>query len=661
MNSATSVRRQESAEPLWTPSPDAVRRTQMFAFAQETGFVTSDGEVDYRALHAWSIGSPREFWSAAWDWLGVIGERGERIYEPADRFWKARFFPDARLNFAENLLRRSGSEPAVVFEGEDKVRERLSFDELRAKVSRLQRALRDAGIGAGDRVAAVLPNIPEALAIMLAASSIGAVWCSVSPDFGARGVVDRLAQIEPKILFVCDSYWYAGKQHATLPKLADILAGLPTLLATILVPYAGGAPELLASFPSVRRLDRFVGGHAEGPLTFERLPFDHPVSIMFSSGTTGVPKCIVHRAGGVLIQQMKEQKLHFDVQVGDRVFYFSTLSWTMWNWHTAALASGATLLMYDGSPFHPSSLALFEFAERERMTHFGTSAKFIETLRKSGVSPAVHFDLSSVRSVCSTGAPLSEEGYRYVYQHIGADVHLNVFSGGTDIAISFAVGNPTGPLYAGEMQGPALAMDVQVWDADGRRVVGEKGELVCCLPFPSMPLCFWNDTSDRRFESTYFTRFPGVWWHGDFAEETSHGGLIIHGRSDATLNPGGVRIGTAEIYAPLEPIDEIVESLAVGQQFDGDVRIVLFLRLRPGLRLDADLSDRVRRAIRSGATSRHVPARIVAVDDLPRTKNGKIAELAVRDVIHGRKLTNAEALANPECLDAFRDLPELRE
>lgn len=647
-------------DPLWTPTPDAARGTAMFRFAEAVGCVSDTGTVDYRALHGWSVSSPAEFWSQTWDRLGVIGTKGDRIYVPAEQFWKARYFPDAQLNYAENLLRGTGSGHAVVFQGEDKERQRLSHDELRARVSRLQQALRQAGIGIGDRVAGVLPNIPDALAIMLAATSIGAVWCSVSPDFGAPGVVDRLAQIEPRLLFICDSYWYAGKQHPTAAKLADILDGLPTVSACVVVPYAGGAPALVAEFDAVRSLDDFISPHAPGPLVFEQLPFDHPVYILFSSGTTGVPKCIIHCAGGVLIQQMKEQQFHCDIRQGDRVFYYSTLSWIMWNWHIATLASGATLLMYDGSPFYPSNEVLFEFAARERMTLFGTSAKFIESLQKAGLSPRKKFDLSALRSVCSTGSPLSDQGYAFVYEHIGADVFLNAFSGGTEVAACFAVGNPTAPIYRGEMQGGALGMDVQVWNAVGDRVLGERGELVCCNPFPSMPLGFWNDKDDRRFSAAYFEKFPGVWWHGDFAEETAHAGIIIHGRSDATLNPGGVRIGTAEIYRQIEPIDDILEALVVGQSFDDDVRVVLFVRLRPPGRLDIALVDRIKKAIRSGATPRHVPARIVAVADLPRTRNGKIAEMAVREVIHGRPVPNVEALANPECLALFRDIPELR-
>lgn len=647
--------------PLWTPSTQAVRRSEMFKLAEVAGCISAEGGVDYARLHEWSINSPGEFWGLMWDRLGVIGTKGERIYEPGGRFWTARFFPDARLNYAENLLRRTGPGDAVVFQGEDKDRQRLSFDELRTRVSRLQKGLREAGIGVGDRVAAVLPNIPDALAIMLAATSIGAVWCSVSPDFGAPGVIDRLAQIEAKLLFVCDSYWYAGKQHPTRPKLAAILAGLPTVSMCVVVPYAGGASGLIAEFGNCVLLSDFTAKHAPGIPGFERLPFDHPVYILFSSGTTGAPKCIVHRAGGVLIQQMKEHQLHCDIRPGDRVFYFSTLSWTMWNWHIAALATGATLLMYDGSPFYPSDLVLFDFASRESMSFFGTSAKFIETLRKSSVHPRGEFDLSTVRSVASTGAPLSEQGYAFVFECIKADVHLNSFSGGTDIASCFTVGNPALPVHAGEMQGPGLGMDVQVWDAQGHRVVGRPGELVCCRPFPAMPLGFWNDDDGKRLSATYFETFPDVWWHGDFAEETVRGGMIIHGRSDATLNPGGVRIGTAEIYGQLESIDEIVEALAVGQQLDDDVRVVLFVRLRSGHRVDTALADRIKSAIRSGTTARHVPTRIVAVADLPRTKNGKIAEMAVREIIHGRPVPNLEALANPECLELFRDIPEVRD
>ncbi len=647
--------------PLWTPSPDRVAATRMTAFKGFLGERHGVPLPDYDALHAFSLARRDEFWSAVWDFCGVVGEKGSAVTADPEAMPGARFFPGARLNFAENLLRSTGADDALVFRGEDKVERRMSWDELRDLVSRLQQALVGLGVKPGDRVAAMLPNMPEAIAAMLAATSLGAIWSSCSPDFGERGVLDRFGQIEPKVLFACDGYWYAGKRIDVAEKLKTIAGRLPSLEGVVVVPYLGTAPEVASGIAQAMDLDAFISGYEAGELRFERLPFDHPLYILFSSGTTGVPKCIAHCAGGVLLQHLKEHQLHCDVRPGDRVFYFTTLGWMMWNWLVTGLASGATLLLYDGSPFHPDARAVFDYAEAERMTLFGTSAKYIDAVKKSGLVPRETHDLSSIRLITSTGSPLAAESFDFVYEAIKPDVHLASISGGTDIAACFVLGNPLKPVWRGEIQSPGLGMAVDVWDEEGRPCApGVKGELVCVVPFPSMPVMFWNDPDGDKYRGAYFERFPGVWCHGDFAEWTQHGGMIIHGRSDATLNPGGVRIGTAEIYAQVEQMPEIVEAIAIGQDWEGDVRIVLFVRLAEGAALDDDLVARVRRRIREGASPRHVPARIVAVTDIPRTKSGKITELAVRDMVHGREVKNREALANPEALELYRDLPALR-
>jgi acetoacetyl-CoA synthetase len=535
----------------------------------------------------------------------------------------------------------------------------MSRDELEALVSRLQQAMRRAGIGIGDRVAAMMPNMPETIAIMLAAASLGATFSSCSPDFGERGVLDRFGQIAPKLFFACDGYWYSGKPIDISAKLRPIAAALTSAAEAVIVPYLGHAETVARDVPRGTTLETFLEGCTPAPLSFERLPFDHPLYILFSSGTTGAPKCIVHGAGGTLLQHLKEHRLHCSLAADDKLFYFTTCGWMMWNWLVSGLASGATLLLYDGSPFHPDGNVLFDYAEEEGMTIFGTSAKFIDAVRKAGLRPRETHDLSRVRMMTSTGSPLAAENFDFVYQAIKPDIHLASISGGTDIVSCFVLGIPTKPVWRGEIQGPGLGLAVDVFDEAGRPVKGEKGELVCKAPFPCMPVMFWNDPGGAKYSAAYFERFPGVWAHGDFAEWTAHGGIIIHGRSDATLNPGGVRIGTAEIYAQVEGMPEVVEALAIGQDFDNDVRIVLFVRLAAGLTLTDELVAAIKAKIRAGASPRHVPAKIVAVADIPRTKSGKITELAVRDMVHGREVKNKEALANPEALELFKDLIEL--
>jgi len=645
--------------PLWSPTPERVAGSAMTAFMKRAREASGREIVDYDALHAWSIDDREAFWPLVWEFGGVIGERGDRVLVDGERMPGARFFPDARLNFAENLLRKTGPDDALVFRGEDKVSRRLSWDELQTLVSRIQRLFLDSGLKAGDRVAAMMPNMPETIACMLAATSIGAIWSSCSPDFGEQGVLDRFGQIEPTIFISADGYWYAGKRIEVGTKIAAVLEKMSTVRAAFIVDYLGEADAVAAGIDRAQALDAAIAPIKPGPIQYERLPFDHPLYILFSSGTTGIPKCIVHSAGGILLQHLKEHRLHAGIGEGDRFFYFTTCGWMMWNWLVTGLASGATLLLYDGSPFHPDGNAIFDFADAEHMTYFGTSAKFIDSVRKAELRPIETHDLSSVRVISSTGSPLAPEGFRFVYEGIKADVHLASISGGTDIAACFVLGIPTKPVWVGEIQGPGLGMATDVWDDDGKPVTGEKGELVCTRAFPSMPIMFWNDSDGAKYRSAYFERFDNIWCHGDFAEWTDHRGMIIYGRSDATLNPGGVRIGTAEIYNQVEQLDEVVEAICIGQNWDDDVRVVLFVRLAEGAMLDEALEKKIRTKIRTGATPRHVPARIVAVNDIPRTKSGKITELAVRDVVHGRAVKNKEALANPEALELFRDLPQL--
>ena len=642
--------------PLWQPSAARRNGTLLARFMAQVRRDHGIEAADYAALHSWSVKESEQFWQSLWDFGGVIAEtQGHTVLRDADRMPGAAFFPDAKLNFAENLLRRRDDAPAIFFRGENGTRRTLGFNDLYDLVSRLRQAMIAAGIGKGDRVAAILPNMPEAVACMLAAASIGAVWSSCSPDFGHQGVLDRFGQIEPKMLIGIDRYFYNGREFDCREKIAAIRADLPSVEQTVILPYDPDDP-----LEADEALAGFIAPYTAAGIDFPQLPFNHPLYILFSSGTTGVPKCIVHGAGGTLLQHLKEHLLQADTRRNDRVFYFTTLGWMMWNWLVSSLAAEAALVLYDGAPFHPDGNILFDFADEAAITHFGTSAKFIDAAKKAGVRPAATHDLSSVRTILSTGSPLAPESFDYVYRDIKQDVCLSSISGGTDIVGCFAAGNPVGPVWRGELQAPCLGMDVAVFDPDGKALSAEKGELVCRNAFPSMPVGFWNDPGDARFRAAYFERFPGVWHHGDWAEITPHGGLVIYGRSDATLNPGGVRIGTAEIYRQVEQLSEIEEAIAVGQDMpDGDVRIILFVRMRGDAVLDDRLRDTIRARIRSGASPRHVPSVILDVPDIPRTKSGKITELAVRDVIHGRAVGNKEALANPEALDHFLGRDEL--
>jgi acetoacetyl-CoA synthetase len=646
---------------LWRPSPERIEAANLTRFITCVNARRGTQLRDYDDLYAWSVSAPEAFWSELARFADVRAEWGSGpVIEQPGRMPGARFFPAARLNFAANLLKFTDEQPALVFRNERGERRSLSYHELAAEVARIAAGLTAAGVVAGDRVAGFMPNLPETTIAMLAAASLGAIWSSCSPDFGVRGVLDRFGQIKPTVLFTADGYFYAGKRLDSLAPMAQVLAELPGLTRVVVVPYTGAPPLLATLGAAAARATLWQEfGRNDAPLSFALQPFNHPLYILYSSGTTGVPKCIVHGAGGTLLQHQKEHLLHTDLKRSDRLFYFTTCGWMMWNWLMSALACGATLVLYDGSPFHPDPGALWRLAEEERITVFGTSAKYLASLQKSEFVPRTAVDLRSLRTLLSTGSPLQPEGFDYVYRQVKSDLQLASISGGTDIVSCFALGCPLRPVYRGEIQCRGLGMAVDIFDDDGRALRGERGELVCTAPFPSMPVGFWNDADGARYRAAYFERFPGVWHHGDYAALTAHDGLIIYGRSDAVLNPGGVRIGTAEIYSAVESLPQIAEALAVGQDWNGDVRVVLFVRLKPGTVLDDALKKALRDTIRGNTTARHVPAKIIAVPDLPRTLSGKLTELAVRNVIHGLPVKNVDALANPQALEHFRDLSEL--
>jgi len=650
-------------KPLWQPSPARIANANLTAFFKEARSRWNVPGSDYDDFHQWSVSKPEQFWQSVWSFCEVIGEMGEGPFlVDGNKMPGARWFPNATLNYAENLLRRRDRSPAIVFWSEDRLKSTVTYAELYSEVSRLAQALKAMGVKPGDRVAGYMPNVPGTVIAMLAAASIGAVWSSCSPDFGVQGVLDRFGQIEPKILFAADGYFYNGKTVDILPRLGQIMEGLPSVEKLVIVPYTQPRPKLGGLARAVNVHDVMAPFRAH-EIEFARLPFNHPLFIMYSSGTTGVPKCIVHGAGGTLIQHLKEHQLHTDIKPGDRLFYFTTCGWMMWNWLVSSLASRATILLYDGSPLIQGGRILFDYADAAHATIFGTSAKFIDGAAKSGLRPRQTHRLTKMRTLMSTGSPLVPEGFDYVYNEIKKDIHLISMSGGTDLISSFVIGNPLGPVWRGEIQCRGLGMNVEVFSDEGKPIHGEKGELVCTRPFPSMPVGFGNDPDGAKYRAAYFEKFPGVWCHGDWIEQTAHDGFIIYGRSDAVLNPGGVRIGTAEIYRQVERLDEVVESLVISQDWPPsrptDVRVVLFVRLRDGMTLDSALVDKIKRHIRDNATPRHVPARVVQVPDIPRTKSGKIVELAVRNVVHGRPVKNQEALANPEALAHYGNRPEL--
>ena len=638
---------------VWTPSQDQILNSNLKKFTEFVEENTGKHFKSYDELHHFSISNP-EFWRFIIEFCKVEGEWNGPIYE-GENIFSAKWFPQSKLNFAENMLKNRSDNEALIFRCEDRISKTLSFAELYNQVSKTAQHLKELGVTKGDRVAGFLPNFAGSIVAMLATASVGAIWSSCSPDFGEQGVIDRFGQIEPKVLFCVDGYFYNGKTHNCLDKIKSFTARLPSLKQVVIFDYASLSNIVINNSISYQEI---LENYEAIEIGFERVGFDHPLYIMYSSGTTGVPKCIVHGHGGTLVQHLKEHQLQTNISSGDRVFYFTTCSWMMWNWLVSALGTGATIMLYDGSPTYPDNTVLWQFADEEEFSHFGTSAKYIETLMKDDVNPSAIFKLSNLKVICSTGSPLSAECYDYIYNNVGY-VHLASISGGTDIVSCFVLGVPNIPVRRGEIQGAGLGMAVEIWDDSGRVNRGERGELVCTKPFPSRPVKFWNDIDGKKYHAAYFDRFEGVWAHGDFAEQTPDGGYIIYGRSDATLNPGGVRIGTAEIYRQVDRVKEVLESIVIGQIWESDTRIVLFVKLREGINLTETLADTIKKLIKNNCTSRHVPSKILQVEDIPRTKSGKIVEIPVRDIVHGREVKNKEALANPEALEYFKDRPEL--
>jgi acetoacetyl-CoA synthetase len=637
--------------PIWVPSPQRVEESVLTRFTGRASEMAGYDLTRYGDLHRWSVDNPGAFWSLLWDFADVIGDRGGQALQAVDSMWQAQFFPDATLNFAQNCLAGDQGSVAIIWSSEEGETRSVTRHELKNLVARFQKVLLVEGIGPGDKVAALATNRIETIAAMLACAATGAVWVGCAPEFGVPAILDRFRQAAPKLMLAVDSYTYGGKRFSTVEKLRSVTEALPGLRRLILIGQAADQLDNCMTF------DVATGAPDDLEPTFIPLPFDHPLCVLFSSGTTGKPKAIVHRAGGVLLQHIKEHQLHCDIKPGDRIFQYSTISWMMWNWQISALASGATLLVWDGAPMMPSADTLLDFTTQHAVTHFGTSAGYLDALRKAGCHPRSAHDLSTLRCITSTGSPLSVEGFRYVYQSIASDVHLASISGGTDILSCFVLGNPNAPVFAGEIQALGLGMAVEILDAGGLPAV--RGDLTCTKPFPSMPLGFLDDDGGQRYCATYFEHFHGIWHHGDDASFTQNDGIVIHGRSDATLNPGGVRIGTAEVYSPLAAMPEILEAACIGQNWHGDIRLVLFVRLAEGVALTADLMERIRHRLRSQASPRHVPARIIAVPDLPKTLSGKISEIAIAHTVNGRELGNVDALSNPICLSLFQSLNEL--
>ncbi len=645
---------------LWSPSPERVANANMTRFMEFVNRRHSRRFGSYDELYRWSIENIPDFWADMWEFGGITASRRfDSVVDDLTKMPGAAWFSGARLNFAQNLLRYRDDRTALVFRGEESDVVRISYSELYSRTAGLARALREVGVGPGDRVAGYLPNTPETVIAMLAATSIGAVWSSCSPDFGTRGVLDRFGQIRPKVLFTADGYRYNGRRIDSLARVRAIVAEIPDIRRIVVVPFLDPGPDI-AGLPDAVMYDDFAPRQSGLELDCEQLPAGHPVYIMYSSGTTGPPKCMVQSVGGILVNHLKELILHTDLKREDTIFYFTTCGWMMWNWLVSSLACGATVLLYDGAPLYPEPGALWRIAEEEGITIFGTSARYLAIQEKQGVRPGRDFDLAPLRTILSTGSPLSPESFRYVYREIKRDVQLASISGGTDLNGCFALGNPLGPVHEGELQCRGLGMKVEAFDPEGRPVINQKGELVCTAPFPSMPIHFWDDPDGAKYRKAYFNVYPGVWAHGDYILITGTGGVIIYGRSDATLNPGGVRIGTTEIYRLLETMPEIADSLAVGQRWEDDERVILFVKMAAGKELTAKLEERVRLTIREGISPRHVPAKVIQVADIPYTINMKKVELAVRNVIHGEPVLNREALANPEALELYRDLEELR-
>ena len=647
------------AKLLWKPSEERKENSNMYRFMQTVNSKYGQNFTDYDGLYQWSVDNIGDFWAAMWDFAQIkASKKYDEVIDDPEKMPGAKWFEGSLLNFAENLLRFRNDNTALIFRGEDSVRRTLTYNELYDEVSKVAASLKKLDIKPGDRIVGFIPNMPEAIIAMLAATSLGATWSSCSPDFGIKGVLDRFGQTEPRVLFTADGYFFKGKTIDSLDRIAGIIKELPSIEKIVVVPYTKEQPDC-SNLPNAVLYDDFKAKKAE-EIEFVQLPFSHPVYIMYSSGTTGLPKCMVQSAGGVLINQMKELLLHTDLKEKETIFYFTTCGWMMWNWLTTSLSVGATLVLYDGNPFHPGPDALWKMAEEEKIDIFGTSAGYIAALKGAGVKPGKAFDLSSMKSLLSTGSPLSKEDFEFIYDEIKGDLQLSSISGGSDLNGCFALGNPMGGVYSGELQCRGLGMKVFAYDDNGKPVIGQQGELVCTAAFPSMPIYFWNDEDRARYMSAYFEIFPGIWAHGDFIEITERGGVIIYGRSDATLNPGGVRIGTAEIYRRIEQLKEIDDSVVVGQRWNNDVRVILFVKMAKGCNLNEDLINQIKKDIRLNASPRHVPAKIIAVPDIPYTLNMKKVELAVKKVIHGQEVKNKDALKNPEALDFFSDLEELK-
>ncbi len=647
---------------LWTPSKERIENSNAIRFMKQVREQNGFSGTTFNDLWKWSIENPNIFWNAIWDFGNIIGEKGsENISNQKENFWEHRFFPDAKLNFAENLLKRKDESPALIFWGEEKVRRILTWKDLHDSIAKTAASLKALGVGKGDIVSGYVANMPETTIAALATISIGAIWSSCSPDFGTPGALDRFGQVKPKVLFAVDGYYYKGKVFNNLEKIRSVVEQVTSIEKTIIIPYVKcGLPENTKT--EVMLWDEFLGAGDAPELKFEKFPFHHPIYILFTSGTTGVPKCIAHGAGGTLLQHKKEQLIHCDIKRDDRVFYFTTCSWMMWNWATSVLSQDATLMQYEGLPLFPKPDILFEMADSCGMTFFGTSAKYLDTILKSGICPMDMYKLEHLRTIGSTGSPLCPEAYDFVYNKIKKDIHLNSFSGGTDIVSSFVMGNPISPVYSGEMQGFGLGMDVKVMGSNGIELPhGEQGELTCATPFASQPLQFWGDVGNKKLISSYFDKFSNMWCHGDWIELTENDGVIISGRADAVLNPSGVRIGTAEIYSQVQKVEEVLDCMAVGQQWDNDERVILFVTLRDGIVLDDDLKKRICKIIRDNATPRHVPSKIIKVRGIPKTNNGKIVELAVKNVIHGKEVVNKDSIEDPSLLEDFKNIPELQD
>lgn len=647
-------------EMLWTPSEERIKNANMTRFIEFVNRRYAKQFSSYDELYQWSIENIPDFWKCMWDFSEVKASRGyDIVVDDLRKMPGARWFIGARLNFAENLLRYRDNHVALIFKGESRETTRMTYAELYDSVARLSKSLRDMGVTKGDRVAGFMPNMIETVIAMLATATIGALWSSCSPDFGIGGILDRFGQIEPKVLFTADGYYYGGKRFDSIERITGILKELHSIEKVVVVPYTERKPKI-SHIPNSVLYGDFISSQGSIGIEFEQVPLDHPLYIMYSSGTTGLPKCMVHSVGGTLIQHIKELGLHTDLKREDTIFYFTTCGWMMWNWLISSLSLGASIFLYDGSPFYPNPGILWKLAEDEGITIFGTSARYIAAIEKEGLKPGRNYGLNKLRTVLSTGSPLAVEGFYYVYRGIKEEVQLSSISGGTDIIGCFVLGNPIGPVYAGELQCRGLGMKVEAFDENGKSVINQRGELVCTAPFPSMPVYFWNDPDNKKYMRAYFDKYPGVWTHGDYIEITDTGGAIIYGRSDATLKPGGVRIGTAEIYRQVEKFSEIVDSIVVGQKWEDDERIILFVKLAEGNELTEDLKNRIRKAIRENASPRHAPAKIIAVKDIPYTINMKKMELAVRNIIHGEPVLNRDAVANPESLELYKNLPDIQ-